>query len=188
MSKGDGSRSKSNYGSDVHTSVAKGDREKGLEVRTAKLGSLTEASQPERDKVKNTGSHLKGGNCPGVGKDIKGLLVVDIVSNIEEVPESKVSAHLDGLRHRTLWLLFSLGNGTASSGESKGGGRICTTLPDSVTSETENDVVRNRKQHDLQKIYLTKNLTNSFDNKIVKISCGTSTHHVHKQSDVTNIM
>jgi hypothetical protein len=51
---------------------------------------------------------LKGGNSPWVVKDIQGLLVVDIVCDVEKVPKSKVDADLESFPEASFLGFFGL--------------------------------------------------------------------------------
>mmetsp|Transcript_23726 Transcript_23726/g.51870 ORF Transcript_23726/g.51870 Transcript_23726/m.51870 type:complete len:97 (-) Transcript_23726:333-623(-) len=79
----------------MDTSVAKSDGEKSLQLREIQLGGLAESKNPHGDEVEDTGGHLKGGNSPWVLEDVKGLLIVDIVSNVKKVPKRKVGTDLE---------------------------------------------------------------------------------------------
>ena len=64
MSERNGSGTKSNHGSNVDASVAKGNGEEGLQIIHTKLGSFSDSKNPEGGKVKDTSCHLDGSNCP----------------------------------------------------------------------------------------------------------------------------
>ena len=96
MGKGNGSSSEGDDGTDVNTGVAKGNREKSLHIGDTQLRCLTNSKKPHGYKVEATGGHLHGSNSPRVAKDIKSLLIVDIVSNVEKVPQGKVGTDLKG--------------------------------------------------------------------------------------------
>mmetsp|Transcript_7252 Transcript_7252/g.10675 ORF Transcript_7252/g.10675 Transcript_7252/m.10675 type:complete len:277 (+) Transcript_7252:2030-2860(+) len=97
-----GSGSKGDDGSNVHTSVAKGNGEQGLEVTATKLRSSADTSQPQRHEVKASGNHLDCGNGPWEGKSVEGLFVVDVVGNVEEVPQGEVASSLKRLSQGAL--------------------------------------------------------------------------------------
>ena len=92
-----GSSSEGDDGSNVYTSVAKGDGEQGLKVAATKLRGLTKTSQPHRNEIKASGNHLDSCDGPWEGKGVKSLLVVDVVGNVEEVPQGEVASGLKGL-------------------------------------------------------------------------------------------
>ena len=94
VGEGNGSGSEGDNGTDVDTGVAKGNREESLEVGHAQLRGLAKLEKPHRNEVQDTGSHLDGGDGPWVAKDVKGLLVVDIVGNVEKVPQREVGTDL----------------------------------------------------------------------------------------------
>ena len=122
VSERDGSGSESNHGSDVDSRVAKSDGEERLEVSNTQLGGLAETGEPKRSKVEDSSGHLDGGDRPGVGQDVQGPLVVDVVTNVEEVPEGKVSTNLEGLQQAgSLLRRRGLGDGTSSGRKSQGG-------------------------------------------------------------------
>ncbi len=103
MGEGNGSSSEGDDGTDVDTGVAKSDGEKSLEVGHAQLRSLAKLEKPHRNKVQDTCGHLDGGNGPWVSKGIKGLLVVDIVGNVEKVPQGEVGTDLKSLSKSSLF-------------------------------------------------------------------------------------
>ena len=111
VGKGNGSSSEGDDGTDVNTGMAKGNGEESLEVSEAQLGSLAKFEKPQRDKVKETGGHLQGSNGPWEAKDVEGLLVVDIVGNVEKVPQSEVGTDLEGFSHSGFFAGSSLGSG-----------------------------------------------------------------------------
>mmetsp|Transcript_22320 Transcript_22320/g.48478 ORF Transcript_22320/g.48478 Transcript_22320/m.48478 type:complete len:274 (+) Transcript_22320:452-1273(+) len=94
---GDGSGSKGNDGSNVNSSVAKGDGEESLQVVHAEFRSLAKTKSPKGSKVEDTSGHLDGGNSPWESEGVESLLVVDVVSNVEEVPESEVASSFEGV-------------------------------------------------------------------------------------------
>ena len=111
VGEGNDSSSKGDDGTDVDTSVAKGNREESLEVGHAQLRSLAKLEKPHRDEVQDTGGHLNGGDGPWVAKDVEGLLVVDVVGNVEKVPQRDVGSDLESLsQSSTLSLGGSLGS------------------------------------------------------------------------------
>mmetsp|Transcript_6939 Transcript_6939/g.9056 ORF Transcript_6939/g.9056 Transcript_6939/m.9056 type:complete len:309 (+) Transcript_6939:319-1245(+) len=118
VGKGDGSSTKGNDGTNMDTGVAKSNGKKGLKLRSIELGGLTGTSEPHRNEVKDTGGHLDGGNGPGEVKDIQGLLVVDIVSDVEKVPESKVHSNGKSFLETSRGRFFS-SNFLGSSGSRK---------------------------------------------------------------------
>lgn len=63
---------------------------------------------------------MDGGDGPWVGEGVEGLLVVDVVANVEEVPEGEVGAGFEGFGERGG--LFGGGFGGGSAGEGEGGG------------------------------------------------------------------
>jgi hypothetical protein len=99
MGKGNRSSSESDNGTNVNTGVAKSNWEKSLEFRETQLGSLTKPKKPHRDKVQDTSGHLDGGDGPWEVEDIEGLLIVDIVGNVEKVPQGKVGTDLESFCH-----------------------------------------------------------------------------------------
>ena len=110
VSKGNGSSSEGNDGTNVNTGVAKGDREKSLHVGETQLRGLAKSEKPQWDKIEDTGGHLQGSNGPWVTEDIKGLLIVDIVGNVEKVPQGKVGTNLESLSHTGFLGSGSLGS------------------------------------------------------------------------------
>ena len=117
VGEGNGSSSEGNDGTDMDTSVAKGDGEKSLHLREIQLGGLAESKKPHGDEVEDTGGHLEGSNSPWVLEDIKGLLIVDIVSNVEKVPKGKVGTDLECFSETGFSIGFggSLGSGKFDS-------------------------------------------------------------------------
>ncbi len=101
VGEGDSSGSEGDDGTDVDTSMAKGNREESLEVGHAQLRSLAKLEKPHRDEVEDTGGHLDGGDGPWVAKDVEGLLVVDIVGNVEKVPQGEVGTDLKSFGQTT---------------------------------------------------------------------------------------
>lgn len=110
VGEGDGSGSEGDDGTDVDTSVAKGNREESLEVGHAQLRSLAKLEKPHRDEVQDTGGHLDGGDGPWVAEDVEGLLVVDIVGNVEKVPQGEVGTDLKSLGQTTSGGISILGS------------------------------------------------------------------------------
>ena len=108
---GDGAGAEGDDGADVDAGVAKGDGEEGLEVGHAQLGGLADAEGPEGAEVRDADGHLNGGDGPGVVEDVEGLLVVDVVADVEEVPEGEVSAGDEGVLEAGLVVLGGLGGG-----------------------------------------------------------------------------
>jgi len=63
---------------------------------------------------------LDGGNSPRKVKGVECLLVVDIVTDVEEVPKGKVAADSEGLHECCARVIFGFGDGGSSGGrESK---------------------------------------------------------------------
>ena len=123
MREGDGAGAEGDDGADVDAGVAKGDGEEGLEVGHAQLGGLADAEGPEGAEVRDADGHLDGGDGPGIAEDVEGLLVVDVVADVEEVPEGEVSAGHEGVLQAGLVVLGGLGGGTSRGREGDGGGR-----------------------------------------------------------------
>jgi len=112
VGKGNGSSSEGDDGTNVNTGVAKSNREKSLEVGTAQLRGFAHTKKPQWDEVKDTTGHLQSSNSPWVLEDIKSLLVVDIVGNVEKVPQGEVGTDLDSFCESR----FSLGSSLGSVG------------------------------------------------------------------------
>jgi hypothetical protein len=97
VSKRNSSCSKSDDSSNVDTSMAKRNGEESLHIRETKLGCLTKSENPHGYEVSDSGSHLEGSNGPGQRHSIQCLLVVDIVPDVEKVPQGEVNSSLEGL-------------------------------------------------------------------------------------------
>mmetsp|Transcript_611 Transcript_611/g.864 ORF Transcript_611/g.864 Transcript_611/m.864 type:complete len:309 (+) Transcript_611:271-1197(+) len=129
VGKRDGSSTKSDNSTNVDTSVAESNGEKGLELRSVELGGLTGTGEPQRKEVEDTGGHLNGSNGPGEVKNVQCLLVVDIVSNVEKVPESKVHTNGKGFHETTSGRFFSCSS-LGPAGRRKGkGSRGLQSIP-----------------------------------------------------------
>ena len=122
VSKRDGTSSEGDDSTNVNTSVAKGNRDEGLDLRGVEFGGFADSQKPERNEVSNTGGHLHGGNGPWVGEGVQRLLVVDIVSNVEKVPQSEVRGNLKSVLEASSLGFFSR-NGLSSSTGGEGEGR-----------------------------------------------------------------
>jgi hypothetical protein len=107
--------------------VAKGNREKFLHIGETQLRSLAKSEKPQWHKIEETGGHLQGGNCPWEAEDIKGLLIVDIVGNVEKVPQGKVGTNLESFSQSGFLGSGSLGSvGTNLNSSSLGPGSDAT--------------------------------------------------------------
>mmetsp|Transcript_53199 Transcript_53199/g.159250 ORF Transcript_53199/g.159250 Transcript_53199/m.159250 type:complete len:351 (-) Transcript_53199:145-1197(-) len=122
VSEGDSAGAKGDDGSDVDTGVAESNGEEGLKIVSRELGGLAGAREPQGEEVEDAGGHLNGGDGPGVVEHVEGLLVVNVVSDVEQVPEGEVGADLEGL-HETTGLLRLSGGGLAAPGGREGHGR-----------------------------------------------------------------
>jgi len=94
VSERDGTSTKSNNGTNVNTGVAKSDGNKSFDVIHAEFGSFTDLEKPKWDEVENSGGHLKSCDGPWVSEGVKSLFVVDIVTDVKEIPQSKVCTDL----------------------------------------------------------------------------------------------
>mmetsp|Transcript_1829 Transcript_1829/g.2738 ORF Transcript_1829/g.2738 Transcript_1829/m.2738 type:complete len:327 (+) Transcript_1829:137-1117(+) len=97
VSKGNGSGSKGDDCSNVYSSVAKGDGEKSLKVTHTELRRLTDSKKPHGHEVGNSSGHLESGDGPWERQGIQGLLVVNVVSDVKQIPEGKVNSSLHSL-------------------------------------------------------------------------------------------
>mmetsp|Transcript_24994 Transcript_24994/g.46086 ORF Transcript_24994/g.46086 Transcript_24994/m.46086 type:complete len:277 (-) Transcript_24994:277-1107(-) len=94
-----GAGTQGNHGPDVHAGMAEGNGKQRLQIIHTKLGCFAESSEPEGDEVENTGGHLDGGDGPWKGEGVECLLVVDVVTDVEEVPEAEVRGYLERFAH-----------------------------------------------------------------------------------------
>lgn len=126
MSERNGSGTESNHGSNVDTSVAKGNGEEGLHIIQTELGSFSDPKSPKWGKVEDTSGHLDSSNSPWESEHIQSLLVVDIIGNVEEVPKCEVRSDLERFPKTSLGL-FSLG--TSSGRKSQRSRRLKRVSP-----------------------------------------------------------
>mmetsp|Transcript_30194 Transcript_30194/g.61580 ORF Transcript_30194/g.61580 Transcript_30194/m.61580 type:complete len:432 (-) Transcript_30194:61-1356(-) len=111
VGEGDGAGAEGDDGADVDAGVAEGDGEEGLEVAARELGGLAEAEEPHGNEVQDAGGHLDGGDGPGVVQHVQGLLVVDVVPDVEQVPQGEVRADLERLHQVSAALALGVVHG-----------------------------------------------------------------------------
>ena len=99
VSEGDGAGAEGDDGTDVNAGVAEGDGDQGLQLVETELGGLAQAEEPEGHEVEDARGHLDGRDGPREGEGVESLLVVDVVPDVEEVPQGEVGPHLESLLH-----------------------------------------------------------------------------------------
>mmetsp|Transcript_18173 Transcript_18173/g.38513 ORF Transcript_18173/g.38513 Transcript_18173/m.38513 type:complete len:386 (+) Transcript_18173:329-1486(+) len=107
---GDGACAEGDDGANVRAQVAERDRDERLHVLGRELGRLTDAGEPEREAIRDAHEELQGGHRVRDRQRVQRLLVVDVVPNVEEIPEGKEAAGRESLQQRVLgshlWLLL----------------------------------------------------------------------------------
>ncbi|KAL7521955.1 hypothetical protein ACHAWX_006657 [Stephanocyclus meneghinianus] len=95
VSEGNGTGAESDDGSHVDAGVAESNGEEGLEIGTREFGGLAQSESPEGGKVEDARGHLDSGDGPWKVEGVESLFVVDVVSDVEEVPEGEVGSCLE---------------------------------------------------------------------------------------------
>mmetsp|Transcript_2460 Transcript_2460/g.5178 ORF Transcript_2460/g.5178 Transcript_2460/m.5178 type:complete len:410 (-) Transcript_2460:67-1296(-) len=89
----------------VSTQMTKRDWDERLDVTSIQLWCLTNASRPEEEAVWNTHEKLEGGHRVGNWERVERLLVVDIVANVEQIPEREERTSRECL-HQAIFLCW----------------------------------------------------------------------------------
>mmetsp|Transcript_7542 Transcript_7542/g.14778 ORF Transcript_7542/g.14778 Transcript_7542/m.14778 type:complete len:391 (+) Transcript_7542:383-1555(+) len=87
-----GAKRHAHHRRELAAAVEERDHLESLHVRLGRLGDLTDAGCPLRDKPDKPRTELKAGEGEGEGADVEGLLDIDVVSHIQHVPREEVEA------------------------------------------------------------------------------------------------
>merc|ERR1719230_1205657 len=87
-------------GSNVCAEMAKRNGNERLDVVHGEFRCFTKPCYPEREAVRDANKQLQCSHCVWNGQCVERLLVIDVVSNVEEVPEGEEAASNQRLDHR----------------------------------------------------------------------------------------
>lgn len=68
--------------------------QKVFHILGGQLGGFADAERPQGEDVKQAEGELDEADGPGEGEDVQGLLVVDVVANVKQIPQEKEGANL----------------------------------------------------------------------------------------------
>mmetsp|Transcript_18623 Transcript_18623/g.29157 ORF Transcript_18623/g.29157 Transcript_18623/m.29157 type:complete len:362 (+) Transcript_18623:342-1427(+) len=75
------------------------DGEEGFDVLHGELRGLSDAKEPHGHEEENAGHHLHGCHSPGCWDSVEGFLVVDVIPNVQSVPQTEVHTNLQSGLH-----------------------------------------------------------------------------------------
>ena len=117
MGEGDGAGPKGNDRTDVGHGVHEGDRQEILHILYRQLRGFADAECPQGEDIQQAKGKLDEANGPGEREHVQGLLVVDVVANVEQIPQEEERANF---KRGGGWL--GCGGGTATGGNQRAGG------------------------------------------------------------------